>query len=769
VNKIRKLCIYTYLLTSTVIASHYSLADKIRHIQIEGNNRVEKETIINYLRLNVGDEINQASQDEAIKNLYATSLFENLTIDFEQGILKVLVQEFPLITKVEFKGNSKISAATLKKEALTKSGTSLSRSAINADIVKFKELYKRQGKFLITIEAKVEKLRNNRAKVIFEIAEGPKTEIKNIYFIGNRKYKDGELKSLLLTKEKVWFKFWANNAYDPDKIEQDKYILKHFYNSLGYADFQVISVNPQISNNKDYFNVTYVIEEGEQYLLGTIDIKNNIEKIDTSELQKFISVKTGDRYNSTTLENIADKISEYLENKGYPEISVSAETVDKNFQNKTIGVSFVIEKAAKVYIGKINILGNVKTQDKVIRREFKIAEGDIFNREEIDKGDRNLRNLDYFEKVLIQPTATQKPDKYDLNINVAEKATANIGFETGYSSAEGIFGRIAYHERNFLGKGKYLDASITKGKRNIFYSLGITEPHFLDRNLTLGASGFIARSGRQKGNFGSESQPYDLSSFGGRLNLGYDIKNDLYHNLYYSYRHDSLTVNTPSSSRYVIEQQGKFNTSAVGHSITYDRTDNRHFPKEGYIVSGSQEYAGVGGNNKYLKHEVEGKFFVSFHDNDYTLKFAASAGDIRGAQGKKVRIRDRFNLGDPLFRGFAPGGMGPRDKRTTEGLGGQKFYILTTELSFPLGLPKELNLTGNIFADYGALWDFDIPKNSPYSKNDVYNSKKPDLSVGFGFLWLTRVAPIKVDWGIPLRKKKYDETQRWHIKFTTSF
>ena len=764
-KKFGKLCLYTCLLASSKI----TLADKIKLIEIQGNKRIETSTVRNYLNLDIGDEINQQKQDAAIKNLYATYLFENLSIDFNNGILKVQLQEFPLITKVEFKGNSKISNSALKKDTITKVGTSLSNSAINTDVIKIQELYKKQGRFLTKVEAKIEKLQNNRAKVIFEVMEGPKSEVKNIYFVGNKKYKTNELKSLILTKEKVWFKFWSNNAYDPDKIEHDKYVLKQFYNSLGYADFQVISINPQISKNKNYFDITYVIDEGEKYCLDKIDIQNNIKEINTHDLKKFIKVKKGDRYNSVTLENIAENIADYIENKGYPEITVNAETLNKNYQKRVIDIAFVIEKAAKVYIRRINITGNVKTQDKVIRREFKISEGDLFNREAIDRGDRNLRSLDYFEKLAIQPTITEQEDKYDLNIDVQEKATANAGLEGGYSSAEGLFSRIAYHERNFLGMGKYLDTSVTFGRKKIIYSLGVTEPHFLDRNLTLGTSGFIMQSGAQKGVFGSESQPYSLNSYGGRISLGYDVTNDLFHNVYYSYRHDHLKVKTATSSHYIKEQQGKFNTSAVGHSLTYDKTDNRAFPKNGYMLSGSQEYAGVGGDNKYLKNEIEAKYLISFLDNDYTLKVSGSAGLIKGVGGQKVRIRDRFNMGDPTFRGFAPGGMGPRDKRSDEGLGGQKFYAITTELSFPLGLPRELNLTGSVFADYGALWSFDRQKDSAYSKNDVYDSKKPDLSVGAGFLWLTRIAPVRVDWAIPIRKKHYDETQRWHVRFTTSF
>jgi outer membrane protein insertion porin family len=765
VKKIKKLCLHACLVTFSKVV----FAEKIKSIEVRGNKRIETSTIRNYLNLDIGDRIDQQKQDAAINSLYATYLFENLNLDFKDGILKVQVEEFPLVVKVEFKGNSKINNSTLKKEIITRSGASLSNSAISADVNKIQELYKKQGRFLTKATAKIEKLKNNRTKVVFEIMEGPKSEVKNIHFIGNKKYRASELKSLILTKEKVWFKFWSNNAYDPDKIEHDKYILKQFYNSLGYADFQVISVNPQISKNKDYFDVTYVIDEGEKYRIDKIEIQNNIKGININDLQKFIKVKKGDKYNSVVLENIAEHIADYIENKGYPEISVSADTLGKDHQKRVVNIVFVIEKAAKVYINKINISGNVKTQDKVIRREFKISEGDLFNREAIDRGERNLRGLDYFEKLTIAPVPTEKNDKYDLNIDVQEKATANAGLEGGYSSAEGLFSRIAYHERNFLGMGKYLDTSITFGRKKVTYSLGLTEPHFLDRNLTLGTSIFIMQSGSRKGIFGSESQPYSINSYGGRINLGYDVTNDLTHDVHYSYRHDYLKVDTPTSSHYIKEQQGKINTSAIGHSLTYDRTDNRSFPKNGYMLSGSQEYAGIGGDSKYLKNEIEAKYLISFSDNDYTLKVSGSAGIIKGINGQKVRIRDRFNMGDPTFRGFAPGGTGPRDKKSGEGLGGQKFYNITTELSFPLGLPRELNLTGNVFVDYGALWSFDTKKDSAYSKNDVYDSKKPDMSFGVGFLWLTRMAPIRVDWAVPIRKKRYDETQRWHVRFTTSF
>jgi outer membrane protein insertion porin family len=592
--------------------------------------------------------------------------------------------------------------------------------------------------------------------------------VRNIYFVGNKHYKDGELKSIITTKEKVAFKFWVNNAYDPDKIEYDLYQLKSFYNDAGFADFQLISVNPQLSKNKNYFDITYVIDEGQQYNLGALQIDNKIEGINVDELQKFITVKSGSRYNQDSLEKIADKIAVHLENKGYADIGVSVELRKRDQELKKIDIDFLIAKADKVYIKQINISGNVKTQDKVIRREFKIAENDIYSREEIEKGRRNLINLDYFENIAIEPSATPVPDKYNLNVRVREKATASIGLEGGYSSAEGPFARLSYSERNFLGTGKALNSAVQKGKKSISYSLGLTEPHFLDRNMSLGGSFFVSQSGMTKGSFGSVSQPYKVKSYGARLTLGYDITDDLSHEVYYLYKHDRLKGGS-ASSVYIIEQEGKFNTSAVGHNLTYDKTDNRIFPKNGYITSASQEYAGLGGDIKFLKHEVDFNSYKSFADNQYTIKLLVSAGVINGVGGKKVHIRDRFNLGDPIFRGFSAGGMGPRVKGTKEGLGGQRYYKVTTEFSFPLGLPKEMNVIGNVFLDYGSLWGFDKHKKTQLDSSDVNTSKKPNISAGAGILWITKVAPIRVDWAIPLKYKKYDDQQRWHFRFTASF
>jgi outer membrane protein insertion porin family len=372
--------------------------------------------------------------------------------------------------------------------------------------------------------------------------------------------------------------------------------------------------------------------------------------------------------------------------------------------------------------------------------------------------------LDYFDKLMLKIAPTDRRDRYDINIDVEEKSTSSIGLDLGYNTAGGPFGRISFLERNLLGTGKYLNAGIQVGKKSISYYGGVTNPHFLDKDLSLGVNFFRTQDGRGSG-FGNGEQNYSKTSTGGKTLIGYDITDDLSHEVEYLLKQDKLSGPSDSASVFIKEQMGKFTTSAIGHSLTYDRTDSRILPKNGYLIVGSQEFAGVGGNTKYLKHELDGKYFKSFVENKYTLKLSAAAGHIKGVSGKKVRISDRFNLGDASLRGFAPGGIGPRDKKTDEGFGGQKYYTVSSELNFPLGLPQEFNVTGAVFADAGSLWDADSTSSTP---EGFYNDKTLRASVGFGFIWITKIAPIKVYWGFPMKKQKYDEKQTFHIQFSTN-
>ncbi len=752
-------------LASSLFVFSYAVADeKITKIVVHGNQRIQTSTIEEYIGLREGQQFSLESQNDAVKSLYATSLFEDVSINFVNGVLRVDVKETPFVSKVTFTGNSKIKSAILTNEISTVAGESLRKAKLRADVEKIKEMYKRSGRFSVNVNSKIEEQGNNAVKVIFQITEGPKTGVKSIYFAGNANYSNSELRSVIMTKESKWFRFLeTNDTYDPDRIEYDKHLLAKFYNSVGFADFNVISVTADLLPTKEGFILTYSVDEGNKYQFGNITVNNKLKNVATEEVEKFISQKKGETFNLDAMESIAEKITSYLGSRGYPQVEVYPD-IKPNREARIVDVVIVVDQADKIFINKINIEGNLKTEDHVIRRQLRIAEGDIFNRSKIEKGEQNIRNLDYFDKLMLKIAPTDRRDRYDINIDVEEKSTSSIGLDLGYNTAGGPFGRISFLERNLLGTGKYLNAGIQVGKKSISYYGGVTNPHFLDKDLSLGVNFFRTQDGRGSG-FGNGEQNYSKTSTGGKTSIGYDITDDLSHEVEYLLKQDKLSGPSDSASVFIKEQMGKFTTSAIGHSLTYDRTDSRILPKNGYLIVGSQEFAGVGGNTKYLKHELDGKYFKSFVENKYTLKLSAAAGHIKGVSGKKVRISDRFNLGDASLRGFAPGGIGPRDKKTDEGFGGQKYYTVSSELNFPLGLPQEFNVTGAVFADAGSLWDADSKSSTP---EGFYNDKTLRASVGFGFIWITKIAPIKVYWGFPMKKQKYDEKQTFHIQFSTN-
>lgn len=755
-----------------------SFANEISKINISGNKRVETSTIKEYLGIKVGDDYSPEIKNKGIKSLYATSLFEDIEIVYNEGILNVSVKENLFISEVKFSGNSKVKTDILENSIITSAGESFKHYKIQSDVRKIKEIYQKAGRFAAVVNSKVEHLDNNRVKVIFDISEGPKTVIKNIYFVGNKHYTASELKSIIMTKESKWFRFLSSNdSYDPSRLEYDKYLLKQFYGSVGFADFRVISVTSELMQTKEGFILTYSIDEGKKHNLGDVTLNNELLEVSDREILDLIKHKKGDVFNIEKIESTIDEISKYLSNRGFPSADVRTENTI-NSGSQSVDVEFKITKTSKQYINRINISGNIKTEDQVIRRELRIEEGDIFNRSLVERGARNIRNLNYFDDdISVTWDQSEYADRYDLNIDVQEKSTANIGLELGYDTSSGIFGKLSFVERNLVGTGRILDMGVRTGKKNTHYYAGITDPYFMGSDFALGVNAFHSNNSSVDNNGLSKSQgsrsdrkSYSSKSTGVGVLVGYNITDDLNHQIEYEIKRDKLTASGKNKSIFIQEQIGSRLSSSVSHTLTYDLTDNRHLPKSGYIISGMQQYTGLGGDNKFIKHEVNGKIYKSFLDNKYTLSFTSFAGHMKGISGKKVVISDRFNVGGYNLRGFASRGIGPRIKKGSvsieddeESLGGQKYYTLSTELSTALPfIPKEFDVIGSIFLDAGALWDADSKVDSGF-----HNSKSLRSSVGFGFLWITRMAPIKMDWGFPIKRKKYDETQRFSLRFST--
>lgn len=757
--------------TTVVEPIKTSTSSTIKNIVVTGNDRTEDATILSYLDMHKGGVFNQQKSETSLRSLYATGLFATVDIAYRAGTVTITVKENPIISKIIFEGNDALKTEILQGEISLKPRMVFSKEMVQSDTTRIVEIYGKTGRYSATVKPQIVELSQNRVNLVFEITEGKKSKIKKIIFIGNKSFSSNKLREVLMSKEEKFYNFFARtDYYDSDLVNNDKLLLTRFYNSEGYANFKVISATADLLQANNSFYLTFSIEEGNKYDFGNIDIESKIPQVDVEELKKAIKTKTGNLYNILEIENTTEAMLKILANQGYPFVIIDP-VYTYNEEAKTIDIKYVIGEARKTYIGKINISGNLKTHDNVIRREFRIAEGDPYNEFLLNRSEQRLNNLDFFEKVSVKPRRTDKDDIVDVDVDVAEKSTASLKFSVGYSTTDGVFGLIGLTERNFVGKGQEVSASIQKSSSSYGLTVGFMEPYFMEQNLSAGVELFATASQGRKKNWGATGHKlaYNSYSRGGSLNFGYEMIDYLYHNFGYTLEHDNITDVDDDAPFYLKQQSGKAYASILNQGFTYDRTDNQIIPKRGYILKLSQNLAGLGGSSKYIRNVATATYYQPVVKDKVTLKVSATAGMINEL-GKPLRVTDNFNLGDSTFRGFEFGGIGPRDKESKDGLGGTKYYKGTTELSFPIGLPEEFDVTGSIFSDVGTLWNVDLPKNqTQYSKNNYYDSKALRASVGVGILWVTRMAPLRIDIARAVKKEHYDETQLIHFSFQTAF
>jgi outer membrane protein insertion porin family len=748
----------------------------ITSIVIEGNTRVEKATIENYISLHKGSLYNQNAADESVKKLFATGLFSNINITQRNNDLIVKVIENPMINKISFEGNRRIKKDSLLSEMTLKPRIVYSKTNLQKDVNKIIEMYNKSGRYAVSVDPKIIELEHNRINLVFEINEGPKTNIKNIYFTGNKKFTDGKLKKIINTKEKKWYNFFSSNdSYDADRIEYDRELLRRFYNAEGYADFKVISATSDLSPDRAAFIITYVIDEGERYRYGKIDIDTTLKNTNISELKSKIANVPGDYYNIDKIEDTVDDLTKALNDQGFAFVNIEPEFTRHTNEN-LIDIKFIIEEGRKAYLNRINIVGNLRTKDKVIRREFRIAEGDPFNATLIDRSEQRIKNLDFFEKVEVNKTLSNEyPDKVDINVEVQEKSTAKFNIAGGITTEDKKItpiGQISLIEDNFLGTGRQVGVMLQGARKRMDIELSLTDPYFMDKEIEAGIDLFRLSSDRRRSN------PYQSLTVGGALRSGYEINEYLRHSQRYTIKKDRISDIEKDVSDIIKDQEGKYSTSSLGHTLYYDRTNSHVRPTKGYSLKFDQEVAGLGGQAKFLRHEVNTRYYLPIKGDDVIFSLAGNFGYISGAGGKKIRINERFFIGDIGtygLRGFQTGGIGPRAVNTKakygagDALGGNLFYTGTAAVNFPLGLPNELDISGSFFTDVGSLQKIDLASKYLPKRDHVLEDKSLRASVGLGFVWVSRLGPIRIDFAVPVLKKKYDKKQYWHIDFSTSF
>ena len=730
--------------------------DLIREVRVEGNERIEGRTILSYLGLNAGSHFNQAEIDSGLKNLFATGFFADVKLLRDGNTLVVRVTENPVINKVAFEGNDRIETADLEKEVELKPRSVFSQDKVQSDVKRILDIYRRSGRYIATVEPKIIKLDQNRVDLVYEISEGTVARVKKISFIGNENFSESALIEAIRTEETRWYKFLTDNdKFDPDRLQFDQELLRRFYINEGYADFQVKSAHAELSPNKDAFYVTFTLEEGPQYTFGDVNVVSELKSQAAPDFTGMILTKSGETYNASQIEDSIDAMTGELGNLGYAFVDIQPK-IDRDRQKKLASVTYLIKPGPRVYVERINVTGNVRTLDEVVRREFRLSEGDPYNTAKMQRSEQRINNLGFFEKVDVKTSQGSAPDKTVVDVNVQEKSTGEVNLGAGYSTTNGVLGDIGVRESNLLGRGQELRARFTLAARLKQAELGFTEPYFLNREL---ATGFDLY--RSKQDLLDESS-YNSDVRGVNLRSSYALQEKLQHAVRYSLRSTDITDIQTGASRFITGQAGRNVTSSIGQSLTYDDRDSKFSPTKGYFLSASQEMAGLGGDDKFLKHELKTSYYYPIAPK-WVASALFSTGYIFALDDEDVRINNRFFIGGDDFRGFRRSGVGPRDTTTRDALGGNVYYVGTGELQFPLGLPDEVGLSGALFSDVGSLWDTDD------SGPEVFDNSSVRLSVGTGVLWTSPFGPIRVDLAYPVVKEKNDLTENLRFSFGTRF
>ena len=748
--------LFSVLLLLILVPAVANAQTLIREIRINGTERIEPATVQSYMDINTGDPMTRETLDAALKSLFSTGLFADVTLTQEGSALVVDVLENPVINQIAFEGNEKIEDNALLAEIQLRPRQVFTRTKVQSDVSRLYQVYRRNGRFSVSIEPKVIKLDQNRVDLVFEIEEGAVTKVESIRFVGNERFDDSRLRSEISTKESAWYRFiTADDRYDPDRVSYDEELLRRFYLSKGYADFNIVSSVAELSEEQDRFYVTFTIEEGERYRVGDVNINSQITNFDASVLRPEINIESGEWYNADYVQESVDALTNALGDLQYAFVNVRP-AVDRNRDENVVDLTFNIDETPRVFVERIDVNGNVRTLDKVVRREFEIVEGDPFNKTKLAKSERNIRNLDFFETVEVETRPGSAPDKTVVEVDVTEKSTGELSVGAGFSTNDGPLADFRIRERNFLGKGQDLAlAAVVAGERTEF-DLGFTEPYFLNRDVSAGFNIFhITRD------FQDESS-YDQRRTGGGLSLGYPWSERWRQTLRYRYERNEIADVQSDASRFIQDQEGERDTSALSQRLTYDSRDSTIFPTEGLYYWLDGEVSGLGGDSQYMLGRTGASYYYSVWD-DVVLNVLGEGGVIEGYGDEDVQINERFSLGGNTLRGFESAGVGPRDRNSGDSLGGQLFYRGTLESSFPLGLPDEYGILGHAFGDVGSLTELD--DNGP----EIQDEASLRASVGLGLSWRSPFGPVRADFAVPVSKEDFDEEENFRFNFGTRF
>ena len=733
-------------------------------IAVQGNRRIDADTVRSYFHAAPDGRFDEAARDAALKALLATGLFDKVTIERAGERLVVHLVEAPVLDRVAFEGNKKIHDKELTAVIESRPRGTLQRAMVQADVGRIMEAYRHVGRDDVNVVPQIVSRGENRVDLVYVVTEGAKTTVRQINFVGNRVFGKRQLAAVIKTSATSMLSFLTGgDVYDPDRVAEDREQLRLYYRSKGYADASVTAAKAEYDPAIKGFTLTFSIDEGPLYHFGDTTIVCNVPGLDAEKLRRLLVVRNGATFDGNALDKTDEVLAIELAKLGYPFAQAVPRTT-RDADARRIDVAFVIEQGPRTFVERIEIHGNTRTRDYVIRREFDIAEGDAYNKTLIDRAERRLKNLNYFKTVKITRQPGSVPDRVVLDVEVAEQSTGEFTISGGYSTTDGLLAEVKVGDRNFLGGGKAVNASVTYGQYARGFDLSASEPYFLGTRVSAG----IELYGRQ--NVASPYQSYGSDIYGATMQFGTPLTEQIGVQYRYSLYNQNVTLDPTSlvaAPSLPIQQAalaGPQWVSAVGSTVTYNTLDNTKSPTSGFKSQLTQDLAGLGGDVKFLRTTEDLRYYHPINDDLVSL-VRAQGGYITGWGGQQVPLLNSFFGGPTMVRGFAPNGFGPRDLTpgtTMDNVGGSMYWATTAELQSNIpGVPQEYGLKATAFVDAGSVFRYSGPTTFPGSTQSLQlaNSNIVRSSVGAGLTWASPFGNLTVDYAVPLTKAAYDVVQ----------
>lgn len=729
------------------------------NVVIEGNERVDSATILNYAGISRGEEVSAAALNDAYQRIMNSNLFETVELVPQGSTLVIKVVEYPIVNVISIEGNKRLKDEKLLELIQSQPRRIYSPSLAESDAASIADAYRVAGRLAASVTPKIIRRDGNRVDLVFEITEGKVVENERISFVGNKAFSDRRLRQVLETKQASLLRnLIQRDTFVAERLDLDKKVLTDFYLSRGFIDFQILDASAELSRERDATFVTFTVREGLSYDIGKVTTVSEVEGLDAAEFEAVQKIRAGQTYSPLLIDNNITRMETLALKKGLNFVRVEPR-ITRNERNQVVDVEFAIVRGEKIFVERIDIEGNTATLDQVVRRQFRTVEGDPFNPREIRQAAERIRALGFFADAQVNADQGSNPDQVVVNVDVEEQPTGSLNFGVSYSVASGVGFNIGFSETNFLGRGQRLSLSISTASSNQNSSFSFTEPALLGRDLSFTIGGFYRTSE-------SDFSSYDTRNIGFTTGIGFplgeqsnlDLRVGVSEDKIYNYTGDSAIITAE-------EARGALTTFSLGYTYEFDNRITGLNPKGGVLLRFGQDYAGLGGDNEYIKTTGLALAETRVMNEEVTLRAIFEGGAITSVGNNVTRVTDRF-FGNGKIRGFEPNGIGPRDLLATDddALGGNLFAVARFEADFPLGLPEEYGITGGAFFDVGSVWSLDNDNGGL-----VDDSFIPRATVGVSVFWNTPIGPLRFNFSHAVKKEDYDKEQTFDLTVSTKF